>query len=341
MTGPARVLSLLVRSLSGLGLTLAGLLLITFIIGRVMPIDPVVAVVGDKASPETYAAAREKLGLDQPLTVQFLRYIGGVVKGDLGTSSVSNRPVIEEIGRVFPATIELATLGILIGVILGVPLGIYAAYRQNRWQDHAVRFIALFGYSMPVFWLGLIGLLVFYAGLGWVGGPGRISVAYRYSVPVWSGFMLIDTLRVGNFDAFRNALSHIVLPASLIGYYAMAYLARMTRAFMIEELGKEYITAARIKGASEARVLWKHALPNILVPLVTIIALSYGLLLEGTVLIETVFSWPGLGLYITNGLFAADMPAVLGGTFVVGLCFVILNKSSEIAYAFLDPRTER
>jgi peptide/nickel transport system permease protein len=336
-----RLLRFLAGTLAGLALTLAGLLLITFLIGRVMPIDPVVAVVGDKASAETYAAAREKLGLDQPLAVQFGRYIAGVAQGDLGVSSVSNRPVIEEIGRVFPATIELATLGILIGVLLGVPLGVYAAHRQNRWQDHVVRFVSLFGYSMPVFWLGLIGLLVFYAGLGWVSGPGRIGVAYRYSVPVWSGFMLVDTLKSGNLDAFRNAVSHIVLPAALIGYYALAYIARMTRALMIEELGKEYVVAARIKGAGEARILWRHALPNILVPLVTIIALSYGLLLEGTVLIETVFSWPGLGLYITNGLFAADMPAVLGGTLVVGLCFVILNKSSEIAYAFLDPRTER
>jgi peptide/nickel transport system permease protein len=328
-------------TLASLALTLAGLLLVTFLIGRVMPIDPVVAVVGDKASPETYAAAREKLGLDQPLAVQFGRYIAGVAQGDLGVSSVSNRPVIEEIGRVFPATIELATLGILIGIVAGVPLGVYAAHRQNRWQDHLVRVVSLFGYSMPVFWLGLIGLLVFYAGLGWVSGPGRIGIAYRYSVPAWSGFMLIDTLRAGNWDAFRNAVSHIVLPASIIGYYALAYIARMTRGLMIEELGKEYIVAARIKGAGEARILWRHALPNIMVPLVTIIALSYGLLLEGTVLIETVFSWPGLGLYITNGLFAADMPAVLGGTFVVGLCFVILNKSSEIAYAFLDPRTRR
>jgi peptide/nickel transport system permease protein len=300
-----------------------------------------VAVVGDKASPETYAAAREKLGLDQPLVMQFVRYIAGVAQGDLGTSTVSNRPVIEDIIRVFPATIELATLGILIGVAFGVPLGIYAAHRLNRWPDHLVRVVSLFGYSMPVFWLGLIGLLVFYASLGWVGGPGRLSVAYRYSVPVWSGFMLVDTLRAGNTAAFANALSHIVLPASLIGYYALAYIARMTRAFMIEELGKEYVVTARIKGASETRILWRHALPNILVPLITVIALSYGLLLEGTVLIETVFSWPGLGLYITNGLFVADMPAVLGGTLVVGLCFVILNKASEIGYALLDPRTAR
>ncbi|MHB2170037.1 ABC transporter permease [Alsobacter sp. R-9] len=341
MSGPARVLPVLLRTGFGLVSTLAGLLLVTFVIGRVMPIDPVVAVVGDKASAQTYAAAREQLGLDQPLHVQFLRYIGGVARGDLGTSTVSNRPVAEDIARVFPATIELATLGILIGVLFGVPLGVYAAYRLNQWPDHVIRVLALFGFSTPVFWLGLLGLLVFYSWLGWIGGPGRIGIAYRFTVPSRTGFMLVDTLLAGRPDAFLNALSHIVLPATLIGYYAMAYIARMTRGFMIEELNKEYVTTARIKGASEARVLWRHAFPNILVPLVTVIALSYGLLLEGTVLIETVFSWPGLGLYITNGLFTADMPAVLGGTLVVGLVFVVLNKASEFSYAFLDPRTSR
>jgi len=341
MSGPARVLPVLLRTGFGLVSTLAGLLLVTFVIGRVMPIDPVVAVVGDKASAQTYAAAREQLGLDQPLYVQFLRYIGGVARGDLGTSTVSNRPVAEDIARVFPATIELATLGILIGVIFGVPLGVYAAHRLNQWPDHLIRVLALFGFSTPVFWLGLLGLLVFYSWLGWIGGPGRIGIAYRFSVPPQTGFMLVDTLLAGRPDAFRNALSHIVLPATLIGYYAMAYIARMTRGFMIEELSKEYVTTARIKGASEARVMWLHAFPNILVPLITVIALSYGLLLEGTVLIETVFSWPGLGLYITNGLFTADMPAVLGGTLVVGLVFVVLNKASEFSYAFLDPRTNR
>lgn len=341
MSSSARVLPVLLSTAFGLVSTLAGLLLVTFVIGRVMPIDPVVAVVGDKASAQTYAAAREQLGLDQPLYVQFGRYIAGVARGDLGTSTVSNRPVAEDIARVFPATIELATLGILIGVAFGVPLGVYAAHRLNQWPDHLIRVLALFGFSTPVFWLGLLGLLVFYSWLGWIGGPGRIGIAYRFIVPPRTGFMLVDTLLAGRPDAFRNALSHIVLPATLIGYYAMAYIARMTRGFMIEELSKEYVTTARIKGASEARVMWLHAFPNILVPLITVIALSYGLLLEGTVLIETVFSWPGLGLYITNGLFTADMPAVLGGTLVVGLIFVILNKASEISYAFLDPRTTR
>jgi len=197
----------------------------------------------------------------------------------------------------------------------------------------------LLGYSTPVFWLGLIGLLIFYAQLGWSGGPGRIDTAYRYSVEEWSGLMLVDTLYSGDWDAFRSALSHIALPALLLGYFSLAYIARMTRGFMIEELSKEYVTTARLKGASEADVLWRHALPNVLVPVITVVALAYAQLLEGTVLTETVFAWPGLGLYITNSLFSADMPAVLGGTLVVGICFVFLNKVSEILYPLLDPRT--
>jgi peptide/nickel transport system permease protein len=333
------------RAVSALGglatlvVTLAGLLVVTFLIGRVMPIDPVIAAVGDKASQETYLRAREQLGLDQPLWVQFARYVEGIAQGDLGQSSASGRPVAEDILRVFPATLELSTLAILIGVLVGVPLGVYAAHKRNRWPDHVIRSVSLIGYSTPVFWLGLIGLLVFYAQLGWVSGPGRISNAYRYTVDEWSGLMLVDTLRSGDWDAFRSAVSHIVLPALLLGYFSLAYIGRMTRSFMIEELGREYVTTARMKGASEAQVLWLHAFPNILVPTVTIVALSFGYLLEGTVLTETVFAWPGLGLYITNSLFSADMPAVLGGTLVVGICFVLLNKAAEIAYPILDPRT--
>lgn len=328
-----------VRGFATLSVTLLGLLLVTFAIGRVMPIDPVVAAVGDKASPETYAKAREALGLDQPVWIQFGRYFGGIALGDLGQSSVSNHPVSEDIARVFPATVELSTLGILVGVVFGVPLGVYAAHQRNRWPDQIIRSVSLLGYSTPVFWLGLIGLLVFYAQLGWSGGPGRIDTAYRYSMDEWSGFMLVYTLRSGDRDAFLSAVSHIALPSLLLGYFSLAYIARMTRGFMIEELGKEYVTMARIKGASEAGVLWRHALPNMLVPLTTVIALAYAQLLEGTVLTETVFAWPGLGLYITNSLFSADMPAVLGGTLVVGVCFVLLNKISEILYPLLDPRT--
>lgn len=327
--------------LATLLVTLAGLLLVTFVIGRVMPIDPVVAAVGDKASQETYLKAREELGLDRPIWVQFGRYIEGVAKGDLGQSSASGRPVVEDIARVFPATLELSTLAILIGVAAGVPLGVYAAHRRNRWPDHVIRSLSLIGYSTPIFWLGLIGLLVFYAKLGWVGGPGRISNAYRSSVDEWSGLMLVDTLRSGDRDAFMSAVSHIALPALLLGYVSLAYIGRMTRSFMIEELGKEYVTTARMKGASEAQVLWLHALPNVLVPVVTVVALAFGYLLEGTVLTETVFSWPGLGRLTYDALRGPDIPLLQGLFLVFSAGVIFMNLVADLLYPLIDPRVRR
>jgi peptide/nickel transport system permease protein len=211
--------------------------------------------------------------------------------------------------------------------------------RQGGWVDHVVRVVGLVGYSVPVFWLGLMALVLFYAKLGWVSGPGRIDIAYEYSVERVTGVLLWDAARAGEWEAFRNALSHLVLPAGLLGYFSLAYISRMTRSFMLNELSQEYIVAARAKGLSEMRIIWRHALRNAMVPLVTVIALSYAGLLEGSVLTETVFSWPGLGLYITNSLQNADMNAVLGGTLVVGTIFVGLNLLSDLLYRMLDPRT--
>ncbi|WP_374338420.1 ABC transporter permease [Leeia sp.] len=322
-----------------IGLTLLGLLLVTFLIARVAPIDPVLKVVGDKASKETYEAVRREMGLDQSLPVQFARYLKSVVSGELGTSTSTGQPVMDDLLRYFPATLELSTIAILLGVLLGIPLGIWAACRHNRWQDQLIRAVSLLGYSVPVFWLGLVALLVFYAKLGWVSGPGRLDDVYQYTIESWSHFALIDTLRSGDMSAFGNALSHLVLPASLLAYFSLAYIARMTRAYVLEELSKEYVTLARVKGASEWRILWRHVLPNLRGPLLTVSALSYAVLLEGAVLTESVFSWPGIGLYITNALFSADMSAVLGGTLLIGICFVLLNSLTDTLSRMLDPRT--
>jgi peptide/nickel transport system permease protein len=321
-----------------LAVTLLGLLLITFLIGRVMPIDPVLAVVGDRASNEVYEATRKAMGLDQPIIIQFFTYIGEVVRGDFGTSLLTSRPVIEDIARVFPATLELATVATLLGVAFGIPAGVMAAVHQGRWPDHLVRLIGLFGYSMPIFWLGLVGLLIFYGKLDWVAGPGRLDVFFEDVVPQVTGVILIDSLLAGDFEVFTNALSHIILPASVLGYYSLAYISRMTRSFMLEQLAQEYITTARVKGLSETRVIWGHALGNVMVPLITVIALSYANLLEGSVLTEIVFAWPGIGFYITNALLSADMNAVLGGTVMVGIVFVGLNLLSDILYRVFDPR---
>ncbi|MBD8877002.1 ABC transporter permease [Roseibium polysiphoniae] len=318
--------------------TMFGLLLVTFLIARVMPIDPVLALVGERASQEVYDAAYKQLGLDQPLVVQFFYYVRDVVTGNFGTSVLTARPVIEDIGRVFPATLELATLATIIGVVLGIPAGVVSAVYEGRWPDQIVRFIGLFGYSMPIFWIGLIGLLVFYGKLGWVGGPGRLDIYYEDIIPSVTGMILIDSLIARDWTIFWNAVSHIILPASILGYYSLAYISRMTRSFMLEQLSQEYITTARVKGLSETKVIWRHALGNVMIPLITVIVLSYANLLEGSVLTEVIFAWPGLGNYITNALLSADMNAVLGGTVVVGLVFVGLNLLSDVLYKLVDPR---
>ncbi|PHQ70086.1 MAG: peptide ABC transporter permease, partial [Paracoccus sp.] len=285
-------------------------------------------------------AAYQAMGLDRPLVIQFIGYIGDVLTGDLGRSISTGQLVIDDIKHVFPATLELATVGTLIGVSIGVPLGVIAAAKRGGIIDQVARVVALVGYSMPIFWLGLMGLLLFYGILGWVGGPGRQGIIYDGMVPDVTGLILVDSLLAGDWAAFKDAFSHIILPASLLGYFSLAYISRMTRSFMLEQLGSEYITTARVKGLSETAVIWRHAFRNISIPLVTVIALSFGSLLEGSVLTEIIFSWPGLGQYVTKALLAGDMSAVLGGTIVIGTCFIALNLLSDILYRVLDPRSK-
>ena len=319
--------------------TCAGLLLVTFFIGRVVPTDPALAVAGDRAPEHVLRRVREELGLNLPLPRQFALYVGRLARGDMGTSVLTGRPVLEDLLRAFPATLELATAGIVVGTLLGIPLGVWAAVRRGSLVDQGVRVLGLAGYSVPIFWLGLMALVLFYAKLGWVAGPGRIDVTYEYTLTPVTGVLLLDTALAGEWSAFANALSHLALPATLLGLVAMAYISRMTRSFMLHELGQEYIVTARAKGLSETRVIWRHALRNTAVPLVTVVALSYAGLLEGSVLTETVFAWPGLGQYITNSLQNADMNAVLGGTLLVGLVFIAINLACDLAYRMLDPRT--
>ena len=333
-----RVMRQLASFCATLILTFIGLTSITFFIGRLTKIDPVLAVVGDKASKEVYDQAYQALGLDKPLIVQYVLYLKRVVSGDFGMSVLTSQPVLSDLVRVFPATFELATLAIIIGVAAGIPAGVLAGARKGHWPDHIVRVTGLFGYSVPVFWLGLVGLFVFYGKLGWVSGTGRLDVFYDDIVTTRTGIILIDSALEGEWDIFRNAFSHLILPATILGYFSLAYIARMTRSFMIAQLSQEYVTAARVKGRSYWGAVWGHAFPNILVPLITVIGLSYASLLEGAVLTETVFAWPGLGLYITRALFNGDMNAVLGGTILVGLVFIGINLLSDLLYKVFDPR---
>jgi peptide/nickel transport system permease protein len=330
-----------VKLVTTVAITFFGLLLVTFLIGRVVPVDPVLAVVGDRASQTTYDRVFIELGLDRPLYEQFWIYVQKALSGDFGESLLTKKPILDDIARAFPATLELATVAIIIGTTLGVPVGVWAAVRQGKLVDQVVRVFGLIGYSAPIFWLGLLGLLLFYAKWGLVAGPGRIDISYEYAFTQKTGLMLIDTAMQGQWAAFRNVVSHIALPAALLGYYSMAYIARMTRSFMLTELAQEYVITARVKGVPEWRIIWVHALRNAAVPLVTVIALSYASLLEGSVLTETVFAWPGLGQYLTNSLQNADMNAVLGSTLLIGAIFVGLNILSDLLYTLLDPRVRR
>ncbi|MDU2189450.1 MAG: ABC transporter permease [Klebsiella pneumoniae] len=283
-------------------ITLFGLLLLTFTIGRVMPIDPVLAIVGPDADQSTYQQVYQQLGFDKSLTTQFGIYFVNLLHGDLGNALLTGKAVVDDIIRVFPATMELATMAIIVGAGLGIPLGVLAAARRNSVSDYVVRIISLAGYSTPIFWVGMMGLLV--------------------------------------FQVFWNAINHLILPASLLGFHSLAYISRMTRSFMLAQLSQEFIITARVKGLTERQVIWNHAFRNILVQLLTVVALAYGALLEGAVLIETVFSWPGFGSYLTGSLLLGDMNAVMGCVLLVGVIFVMLNLLSDMLYQFFDPRTK-
>ncbi|MGN6487789.1 MAG: ABC transporter permease, partial [Devosia sp.] len=254
MTRPLRLLADIGTWLITVAITLLGLAALTFFIGRVVPIDPVLAIVGEKASQSVYDRVYLELGLDKPLWVQFWEYLAKLLRGDFGTSFSTSRPVLQDLLDYFPATLELSTLGLLIGVALGVPMGVISAYWHEKWPDHLVRIIGLIGYSVPIFWLALVGLFVFYRQLGWVSGPGQVDVFFTGIVTHVTGSILIDSATQGHWDVFWNAVSHMTLPALLLGYYSLAYISRMTRSVMLDQLSREYVLTARLKGASEFAV---------------------------------------------------------------------------------------
>lgn len=320
--------------------TLLGLVLVTFLIGRVMPIDPVLAIVGDRAPADVVAATRLELGLDEPLWMQFWIYLSKLLHGDFGRSVMTSHTVVDDIKRFLPATMELATVAIILAVLIGVPLGVLAAVKQGTRIDHTIRVVCLAGHSLPIFVLALLSLLVFYATLHWAPGPGRQDIVYEDMVPAVTHFITVDALIAGDWDVFRDALAHLVQPAAVLAYFAMAFIARMTRAFMLDALAGEYVITARAKGLSAGRVIWKHAFGNIAVRLVTVLALTFAGLLEGAVVTETVFSWPGLGQYLTISLLNADMNAVMGATLVVGATYIAFNLLADLLYRLLDPRVE-
>lgn len=332
---PLRIL----RRLLIFALSLFVLVAVTFLIGRVMPHDPVGLIVGEQADAKAYAAMRAKLGLDLPLIQQFWIYLKSFAQGDLGNAVLTGSPVVDDLAKAFPATLELATLAIIISAGVGVPLGILAAVHRDTVIDQVARVVALLGHSLPVFWFAIVGLILFYGAWQLSPGPGRIDVFLEGLVEPRTGLLLIDAALAGEWEVFWNALAHLIMPAILLAYTSMAYIARMTRSFTLEQLGQDYILTARAKGLKLKGVVLRHILPNIAVQLITILAISYGGLLEGAVLIEIVFSWPGVGQYMTNALMIGDMNAVVACTLLIGIIFMILNFLADLAYVALDPRT--
>jgi peptide/nickel transport system permease protein len=330
----------LAATLSSVLLTLFGLTVLTFLIGRVMPVDPVIAAVGDNAPEDVILRVRAEMGLDQPIPVQFLHYLNQLIHGDFGMSVLTKNPVATDIVRFFPATFELATAALLLAALIGIPLGVWAAVRQGSFTDQAIRVVCLAGHSVPVFMLSLISLLIFYSWLDIAPGPGRQDIIFDGMIDTVTGILTIDTLIAADFDAFRDALAHMAQPVIILAYFSMAYIARMTRAFMIDALKGEYVITARAKGLSLTTVIWGHAFPTVAVQLVTVIALTYAGLLEGAVVTETVFSWPGIGQYLTVSLMNADMNPVIGTTLLIGLIYVGLNLIADILYRVLDPRVQ-
>jgi peptide/nickel transport system permease protein len=319
-------------------LTLFGLLVVTFALSLTSAADPALHKVGDHASEAVYQQARHDLGLDRPVLERFVGYVTGVAHGDLGTSWSSARPIAGDLARVFPATVELSTVAIFFGAVIGISLGVASALKPRGAVDNILRIVSLIGYSVPIFWLGLLLLLLFYAILHWAVGPGRLDDIVQYTITPVTGFALIDTLLSGDPTAFQNAVAHLVLPASVLAFFAIAGISRLTRAALFAELSKEYVVAARAKGATQWQIVVGQALPNVAGVVVTVVALSFTVLLEGAILTETVFAWPGIGRYITQSIFAADMPAILGATLVIGTTFVTVNAITDLLVRWLDPR---
>ncbi len=316
-----------------------GVTLISFLVAHTVPADPIVSNLGQIASqrPEIVKAFREKWGLDKPLHVQYFTFVSNLARGELGTSINTRRAITKDMALFFPATIELATAAVLFALVLGIPLGIFAAVRRDGPVDHLARAVSLVGVSIPIFWLATVSLVLFYATLHWTVGPGRLGPQVERP-DVVTGMFTIDSLLVGDYETFRDAAAHLILPGMVLASSIMGLVTRVTRSSMLEVLSQDYTRTARAKGLSEWRVVARHALRNALIPTVTVLGLAYGGLLSGAVLTETIFAWPGLGRYAFSAVRTNDFPAIMAVTFVIGIVYVIVNLIVDLLYGWLDPR---
>jgi dipeptide transport system permease protein len=329
--------SFLLKRLALVVPTFLGITLLVFALIRLLPGDPVEALSGERGmTPERYARLLTEFGLDRPLYLQYLDYLWKALHGDLGLSTISHEPVFHEFIARFPATLELGLVAMLLALVIGLPAGILAAMKRNTVADYAVMGASLTGYSMPIFWWGLLLILTFSVGLGWTPVAGRIAI--EYDIPAVTGFMLIDSLLASDPGAFKSALSHLVLPAIVLGTIPLAVIARMTRSSMLEVLREDYVRTARAKGASTLRVVGVHALRNALIPVVTTIGLQVGTLMAGAILTETNFAWPGIGKWLVEAIHRRDYPSVQGGILMTATVIIFVNLIVDLLYGVINPR---
>jgi len=330
----------IIRRLFNLIPVLLGITLLVFAFLHLIPGDPATVLAGERATPEQVAALRERLGLNAPLPVQYLTFLGNLIRLNFGTSIISGVSIAEDIRLRWPATFELAVAAMLIAIVLGIPAGVIAAVRKNSVVDNVTMSGSLIGVSMPVYWLGLLLIYLFAVNLNWLPPSGRLSVDAGFTFKPITGFYVLDALLQFDIRALRDVLAHLILPALTLSTIPLAIIARITRSAMLEVLSQDYIRTARAKGLLERWVIFKHALKNALLPVVTIIGLQFGTLLGGAILTETIFSWPGIGLWIYEGILARDYPVVQGGVVFVAIAFVLINLLVDISYALLDPRIQ-
>jgi peptide/nickel transport system permease protein len=324
------------RRLVGLVPVVFGVTVITFLLSQVIPADPATVLAGDAATPDMVASIKHQYGLDRSPIEQYGHYVWRLLHGDLGTSIFSGRPVRTDLASRFAATFELATVAIVVALVLGVALGALAAVHRGSVVDQITRVIALFGAAVPVFWLAIVLVYFFYSKLGWFPATGRVNLSDRLPTPITRS-VLIDSLVQGRWHTFVDALRHIVLPAGTLAIMGAGVIARVTRASMLDVLDQEYIRAARAKGLSRRRVVYVHALRNALLPTVTVAGITYGSLLGGAVLTETVFNWPGLGNYAVSAMFRSDYPALMGVVLVMALAYAVINLVVDVVYVLLNP----
>jgi peptide/nickel transport system permease protein len=331
--------NLLVRRGVGILAVMVGVSVITFAISHVIPADPVAAALGDHAREDQIAAFRAEYGLDKPVVEQYLVYADNLLHGNLGLSIRTRRPVADDLRDFFPATLELSLAALVISLLIGIPAGVWSSLTRNRLPDHVVRVFALIGGSLPVFWLGLLLIGLFYNRLGWLPSGGRIDDFIKPPATI-TGLYVVDSLLTGNITALTSSLQHLVLPAFTLGYFSTAVISRMTRSSMLEVLQQDYMRTARAKGLRERIVILRHGLRNAMIPTLTVIGVTFGSLLSGAVLTETVFSWPGLGLYATASAISLDFPAVMGITLLAAVVYTLANLIVDLSYYWFDPRIQ-